>query len=174
MHEAHAQLKTLRICKTRVRIVQCAGLYKIKRRVKATVKIVDSQFDDSCIIFANTYKIVPIIVIRNTTFHNCSCKSVIGVLLNVRYNVQPNPQRKPSLILHDVNISDNRSPYTIQAHSVKLNISGHSNLFHRNLGAVYIKNTKLSLFYTVHRRRIYQQHCAQHLWCTNVRYQFRS
>ena len=103
------------------------------------VSIVDSLFDNSCITctFESVKKWrVSTIVIRNTTFHSCSCESVIELgNANIVYLIQI-ALPTSYLILHNVNISDNKSPYVIKARLANITITGYSNTFHRNLGAV--------------------------------------
>ena len=64
--------------------------------------------------------------------------------INARKNIQTS-----SLLLQNITIiADNKSPYAIQTRLVHIRVKGHSNFFHRNLGAIYVENSRIDFAHT--------------------------
>ena len=106
------------------------------------VDIMNTEFVDSCITVETVYTDnVPALMVTDTTFRSCNCESAM-TFVSTRLRIV----KRASFFLHNVNITDNKSPYVIQARLANLKITGHSNLFHRNKGAIYMEESRM-LFY---------------------------
>ena len=93
---------------------------------RSVVEINNSSLNNSCIEIRASTNVLSVldVMIKNTSFWNCSCWSTL---------IFRGTSRPFSVTLHDVNVSDSRSPY---ANQTTIHLKGNLNLFHRNKGVM--------------------------------------
>ena len=128
----HVQLTNLRLS-TGILIAP----YNIYIARRSVIEITNSSFSDSCIEIQGSSGLYSEldIMIKNTSFKSCSsCWSVL---------IFRGANRRFSVTLHNVNVSDSRSPYVMYADQTTIHFQGNFNLFHHNRGVTYMVRSEL-------------------------------
>ena len=112
------------------------NIYLLK--IVSLIEISNSSFNGSCIEVQASTNVFSAeildVMVKNTSFGNCSHWPALTFR---------GADRPLSVTLHDVNVSDNRSPYVMYANQTTIHLQGNLNLFNHNRGVVYIVHSKL-------------------------------
>ena len=128
---------SVQITNTKLYTGVCIAHHNVYIANKSMIEITNTTFDGSCIEIKaspNSIHTELDVMIKNTSFRNYSHWSTL---------IFRGTSHPFTVTLHDVNVSDNRSPYMMYANQTTVHLQGNLNLFNHNRGVMYIVHSRL-------------------------------